>query len=166
MTPAIGSAITAKILQRLTAPASGANANLGALTAGGPSAPLFSFAQIRPGFVSPELTERAHAVTYPSVSIYCEKINNQLTEKFRTFSGVMQMAVEVRNSQDRVDSVQQGLETSVDSVMNVLDANRGDWGGGMFYAGGYQVAFGPVKQGGRGFLQTAKITFEIGVSIN
>jgi hypothetical protein len=36
----------------------------------------------------------------------------------------------------------------------------------MYYAGGYQVAFGPVKHGGKNFIQIAKITFEIGVSIN
>ena len=165
MTPAIGSAITAKIVRRLIAPTGGVNANLAALTAG-VAAPPFSLSQIRTGYVSPELTERSSVVAYPAATIYCEKINNQLIEKFRTFSGVMGMAVEVRNSQDRVDALQQGLETCVDSVMQVLDSNRGDWGDGMFYAGGYQVAFGPVKQGGRNFIQTAKITFEIGVSIN
>jgi hypothetical protein len=36
----------------------------------------------------------------------------------------------------------------------------------MFYSGGYEVVFGPVKRGGRNFLQAAKITFEIGVSKN
>jgi hypothetical protein len=49
--------------------------------------------------------------------------------------------------------------------MGALDVSSGDWGGGMYFAGGYQVAFGPVKQGGKNFIQTAKITFEIGVSI-
>jgi hypothetical protein len=166
MIPAIGSAITHKIISRLTARATGVNANLGQLSAGVVPLPPFSLEQIRTGNVSAELTERSHAVVYPAASIYCEKINNSLIERFRTFSGAMQMAIEVRNSQDRVDHVQKDLEVSVDAVMQVLDSNRGDWGGGMFYAGGYQVAFSPVKSGGRGFIQTAKITFEIGVSIN
>lgn len=165
MTPAIGSAITAKILTRLVSPTTGANANLADLTLA-IAAPPFAPNQVRAGYVSPELTERANVVAYPTLTIYCEKINNTLVEKFRTFSGAMQMAIEVRNSQDRVDDVQNGLEVNVDAVMQVLDSNRGDWSDGMFYAGGYQVAFGPVKQGGRGFIQTAKITFEIGVSIN
>lgn len=34
----------------------------------------------------------------------------------------------------------------------------------MFYAGGYKVEFGPVKRGGRNFIQAAKITFELDVS--
>ena len=32
--------------------------------------------------------------------------------------------------------------------------------------GTYEVSFGPVKTGGRNFLQIAKVTFEIGVSRN
>lgn len=76
------------------------------------------------------------------------------------------MAIDLRHSTDRVDNLQSHLETYADAVMGVLDASSGDWGGGMYYAGGYQVAFGPVKQGGKNFIQTAKITFEIGVSIS
>jgi hypothetical protein len=34
----------------------------------------------------------------------------------------------------------------------------------MFYGGAYDVAFGPVKRGGRNFIQVAKVTLEIGVS--
>jgi hypothetical protein len=36
----------------------------------------------------------------------------------------------------------------------------------MFYAGGYEASFGPVKQGGKNFIQVAKVTFEIGVSVS
>jgi hypothetical protein len=36
----------------------------------------------------------------------------------------------------------------------------------MYYTGGYEVALGAVKHGGRNFIQTAKITFQIGVSRN
>jgi hypothetical protein len=34
----------------------------------------------------------------------------------------------------------------------------------MFYAGGYDVEFGPVKRGGKNFLQSAKVSFEVDVS--
>jgi hypothetical protein len=34
----------------------------------------------------------------------------------------------------------------------------------MYYAGGYQASFGPVKHGGRNFIQVAKVTFDVGVS--
>ena len=46
MIPAIGSAITSKIVRRLTAASSGVNANLGALTAGVVPLPPFSLEQI------------------------------------------------------------------------------------------------------------------------
>jgi hypothetical protein len=72
--------------------------------------------------------------------------------------------VEVRHSQDRLDGLQDALELYVDSVTQVLDGERGDWGNGLFYAGGYDVSLGAVKHGGRNFLQTAKILFQIDVS--
>jgi hypothetical protein len=98
--------------------------------------------------------------------VYCEQIVNQMTEKFRTFSGTVQMTVEIRHSQDRLEGLQAGLDLYVDAMTAVLDTSRGDWGDGAFYGGGYKVAFSAVKQGGKNFIQVAKIIFEIGVSKN
>jgi hypothetical protein len=164
MANGLGSAVTAKVAGLLTG-TSGVNANLGELTsASGTAASLVDAAQIRTGSAAADLTERAGAVKYPAVNIYCEKLVNSLAEKFRSFSGTAQMAIEVRHSADRLDGLQDGLEVYVDAVRQVLEASRGNWGNGMFYAGEYQVSFGPVKHGGANFIQTAKTTFEIGVS--
>jgi len=164
MANGLGSAVTAKVAGLLTG-TSGVNANLGELTsASGTAASLVDAAQIRTGSAAADLTERAGAVKYPDVNIYCEKLVNSLAEKFRSFSGTAQMAIEVRHSADRLDGLQDGLEVYVDAVRQVLEASRGNWGNGMFYAGEYQVSFGPVKHGGANFIQTAKTTFEIGVS--
>ena len=164
MTNGLGSAVTAKVVGLVTG-SSGVNANLGELTsASGTAAALVDAAQIRTGSAAADLAERAGTVKYPAVNIYCEKLVNSLAEKFRSFSGTAQMAIEVRYSADRLDGLQDGLEVYVDAVRQVLEANRGDWGNGMFYAGEYQVSFGPVKHGGANFIQTAKATFEIGVS--
>jgi hypothetical protein len=164
MTPQLGSAASALVIQRLTG-TSGVNASLATLTLS-VLPPLLDPAQIRTGNIAPELAERSNTVRYPAANIYCEKIVNSQVEKFRTFSGTMQMAIDLRHSEDRVDNVQAALETYADAVMGVLNTSSGDWGGGLFYGGGYQVAFGPVKHGGKNFIQTAKITFEIGVSIS
>lgn len=161
----IGSLAAGKVIQRITAPA-GVNANLAALTFGEGAASLLSTEQIRSQNVAADVAERGDVVVYPAVNVYCEKVVNNLREKFRSFSGTLQMAVELRNSQDRLDGLQDGLELYADAVTQVLDANRGDWGDGMYYSGGYQVAFNAVKKGGRNYLQTAKVTFEIGVSIS
>jgi hypothetical protein len=104
-------------------------------------------------------------VQYPVFYVYCEKISNQLREKFRTFSGRARMAVEVRVSQEGLEELGRKTELYAEAVTDVLDRNRGDWGGGLFYGGGYEVAFGAVKRGGKGFVQTAKIGFDVEVSL-
>ncbi len=94
--------------------------------------------------------------------MYCEKISNDLREKFRTFSGKAHMAIEVRVSQDRIEGLENLLQSHVDAVTRILDQNRGDWGNGMFYTGGYEAVFGEMAHGGRNFIQTGKITFRSG----
>jgi hypothetical protein len=96
--------------------------------------------------------------------VYCEKIVNDLREKFRSFSGRVMMTIELRQSQDRLEGIQDRLEFYVDATMQMLQGSRGDWGDGMFYGGQYEVSYGAVKQGGKNFTQVAKVTFEIGVS--
>jgi len=149
MAAKIGNLATSKVVQRIT----GANGALGD-------------AQVRKQNVAAELAERSGAVRYPVVLVYCEKIVNSMVEKFRTFSGALQMAIEVRQSSDRLEGLEDRVEATADAVTQILSASRGDWGDGMYYSGGYQVAFGPVKQGGKNFIQVAKVTFEIGASIN
>jgi hypothetical protein len=116
--------------------------------------------------VAAQIAEHALGVKYPAVNVNCDKIVNDLRQKFQTFSGHVQMAIEVRHSQDRLEGMEDNLELYVDAAMQMLDGSRGDWGDGMFYGGGYAVAFGAVKQGGKNFMQVAKVTFEIGVNRN
>jgi hypothetical protein len=166
MTNKIGSAVTTKVVQRITGP-TGVNAGLAALTQSDRElAGLVDAAQIRSLNVAAEIAERALGAKYPGVTVYCEKITNDLREKFRTFSGTVQMAMELRHSQDRLEGLQDRLDLYVDAATQMLHTQRGDWGDGMFYGGKYEVSFGPVKQGGRNFIQVAKVTFEIGVSKN
>ena len=76
------------------------------------------------------------------------------------------MVVEVRMSQDRLDDLDRQTQWHADAVTRVLDENRGDWGDGVFYGGGYEISYGPVKHGGRNFLQIAKIVFTVDISLN
>ena len=102
---------------------------------------------------------------YPAVNVYCEKIVNSLTEKFRTFSGSVQMTIELRHSQDRLDGLQDELEMYV---------GRGDAGAEreprrlgqrhVLLPANTRWRSARVKHGGKNFIQVAKITFEIGVS--
>src|SRR6266478_7841453 len=157
---------TAKLLHLLRTPA-GLSENLAAMAAlQGIHLPAIGEKQILTQNVAQELVERAVDVKYPTLLLYCEKIGNDLREKFRTFSGKAHMAIEVRVSQDRIEGLEKLLEIYVDTVTRILDQNRGDWGNGMFYTGGYEAVFGEMKRGGRNFIQTAKVRFEVAVSID
>lgn len=110
------------------------------------------------------IAEKHLVAKYPSIHLYVDRVQNLLFEKFRTFSGKIRTVVEVRASQDRIEDLEDRLRLYVDGVTQVLDANRGSWPQGMFYAGQYEVRFEPVEQGGRNFLQIAKVTFEVDLS--
>jgi hypothetical protein len=114
--------------------------------------------------MSIDLWERASVVKYPLIQVYSDHVRNLLTEKFRTFSGKIRTVAEVRVSQDRIEGLEDRLRLYVDAVTQVLGANRGSWGQGAFYTGGYEATFDPVKQGGKNFLQVAKVTFEVDMS--
>lgn len=159
----IGNAVTASVLGVLTAPGAMdlmVNELARAQGARGEIAPQ-SIAVLNSG---PELVERTAHARYPSLQIYCDKLTNSLKEKFRVFSGTAHVTVEVRYSQDRLEGMDGGLQAFTDAVCQLLDLARGDWQQGAYYAGGYDVTFATVKAAGQGFLQIAKIGFEVEVS--
>jgi hypothetical protein len=121
--------------------------------------------QVRVQSIAAELAEKTAGVQYPAFYVSCEKLTNRLREKFRTFSGEARLAVDVRVSHDRLENLGQTLELHVEAVTDVLDSHRGDWGGGIFYGGGYEVAYTAARHGGKNFVQTAKVTFDVNVSI-
>jgi hypothetical protein len=161
MTAGIGSAATRKAMERLAAGPLEGGLTVGALTQAG-----YEGAPMRAQNAAADLVERSGTVKYPLVNVYCEKIVNDLREKFRSFSGSVQIAIELRHSQDRLEGMEEALEQQTDAVTKALSASRGDWGDGMFYGGGYEVSFGRTARGGKNFTQVAKVTFEIGVSRN
>jgi hypothetical protein len=120
--------------------------------------------QIIPQNVAPEFAERSTVSKYPLIYAYCGKLVNQLREKFRAFSGDAEMVVEARVSEDRLEDMETQVQLYVDAITQVLDASRGDWGDGVFYGGGYEVAYGGVKHGGRNFIQIAKVSFTLEIS--
>ena len=94
-----------KVIQRLTG-SGGANANLASLTEGLPGIPALNPAQIRTQNIAADWPSEALPCSYPAANVYCEKIVNSQAEKFRTFSGTIQMAIDLRHSTDRVDKLQ------------------------------------------------------------
>jgi hypothetical protein len=160
----IGTLTTQKVVNLLAADA-GMPASVAGLAANEEAqVPAFSSKQVIAQNVAPEIAERSTGSKYPLVHVYCNKLSNLLTEKFRTFSGQAQMAAEIRVSQDRLEGLETISQLYADAVTQVLDQSRGDWGDGVFFGGGYEINYGAVKAGGKNFLQIAKITFVLDVS--
>ena len=157
---------TSKLQEVLTAP-NGLNTSLAALAQSesvtvSPISPTNLFTDN----VSNDIAEKTVEPKYTAIYIYCDKMANALTEKFRSFSGTVQMTIDVRVSQDRLDGIDQVSQLYTAAVTQTLDQNRGDWGQGLFYAGRYEVSFGPVKHGGRNFIKSAKISVQLDASVD
>lgn len=130
----------------------------------GTAAPAFDPSQVVAQNVAADTAERAGQARYPMMYLYCERVQNTLREKFRTFSGSARLVIETRLSQDRLEGLGQQVQTFSDAVTSVLDNHRGDWGNGMFFAGAYEINYGPIKHGGKNFLQTVKVVLDVEIS--
>lgn len=104
-----------------------------------------------------DLEDRANGTKYPQILIHCSKTKNLLTEKFRKFSGIVEVAVEIRVSHDRLGEVDRLTQIYTDAVTAVLEDCRGELGECVFFSGRYEIEFGPAKKGGRHFVQITKI---------
>jgi hypothetical protein len=160
----IGTSIANNLCSLLTAP-SGNSFQLNVLAETLGTVPPIALGSVSVGNTPGDFLEQSLPLKYPTINVFCEKLQNDLKEKFRTFSGVAKMSIEIRHSQDQIQGIQHNMENYATAACQVLDSSRGDWGNGLFYAGGYEVQFAPVKRGGRNFVQTAKITLNVDVSI-
>ncbi len=156
---------TKKFIEFLSAGDNGVNAAVAGLAADtGIALPPLPPEHIVNQNIPAALAEKSQAVKYPVVHVYSDRIRNTLIEKFRTFSGKVRTVAEIRFSQDRVEGIEEQLRLYVEAVTQVLDANRGSWDEGAFFAGAYEVTYEPVTHGGRNFLQIARVTFEVDLS--
>jgi hypothetical protein len=156
--------LTSNVVSRLKSTSNGVSARVGAITQSDPTLQAAGIRTILAQNASADITEKAGHAHYPALLVYCDKMSNTQKEKFRQFSGKAHLVVDVRHSQDRLETIESNLQVYVDAVCALLDESRGDWGGGSFYTGGYEVAYEPVARGGKNFLQRAKVGFDVEVS--
>jgi hypothetical protein len=152
------------LVTKLSAESSGINARVSAIQDADSRLQTLGIRTIVAQNISPELSDKSGQIVYPALLIYCNKLSNQLKEKYRTFSGTGSFVIEVRHSQDQIDSLEQNAQVYVDAVCALLDDSRGDWGNGTFYSGGYDVSYEPVIRGGKNFLQRARVGFYVEIS--
>jgi hypothetical protein len=113
---------------------------------------------------SADLQEQSRGQEYPSFQVYVARIRNKMTEKFRRFSGTVEVVTEVRVSRDRLEGLTEELQFFADAVTDVVERSRGSLGEGMTLSGEYEVVFEPVKKGGLHFQQTARVVCEVDLS--
>jgi hypothetical protein len=108
--------------------------------------------------------EKTASVKYPVAAIYCERLRNTQTEKFRMLSGTASLVVELRVSGERAEYLDTALNSYVEAACHVLDAARGAWGSIGTYGGAYDVKFQAARFGGKQFTKSAHIEFDIQIS--
>jgi hypothetical protein len=111
-----------------------------------------------------ELVERSGKVAYPAYQVYVEKVRNKMTEKFRRFSGVVEVVIEVRISQDRIDGLTDQVQFYADTVADVVERGRGCLGDGYYLTGIYETEFDAAKRGGLNYTQAARIRCQVEVN--
>lgn len=116
--------------------------------------------------VAADLAEKGSCVHYPAIHVYCERLANKQREKFRTFSGTATLAIDIRATHEHLDRLQEQIRVYTGSVTDVLHRKRGTWSEGMFYTGGYEIVYSPIKKGGRNYLQSALLRLEVQISVN
>src|SRR3954447_24853649 len=76
--------------------------------------PLIELDHIQTRNIAADVLEKSMALKYPVVLIYPERIKNEQKEKFRRFSGKVDLVVEIRLTQDRVDELEAKMGAYVD----------------------------------------------------
>src|SRR5579863_862759 len=103
----IAGSATSKLQELLTS-STGLNASLAALAQSENTTLLpVSATNVFTDNVSSDIAEKSVEPKYPAIYIYCDKMTNALTEKFRSFSGTIKMIIDVRVSQDRLYGIDQ-----------------------------------------------------------
>jgi len=128
--------------------------------------PPISASQIVITSISPELADKNAQLTYPRVCLFCTLLKNTHAQKFRSFSGSIGVVADVWFSGDLLETTGTGLHYYVEALSSILRANQGDWGDGFYFSGLYDVQLQPAKQGGFGFVESARVTILLDVDLN
>jgi hypothetical protein len=157
---------TNKLLNLLTANnalSQAINSNAGTL---GVSVTPLNSSQVTASSVGPDIGDLDLQLTYPRVCVYSAQVVNNQREKFRTFSGVAAVTVDIWSSDSLEQQTELDLQFYVEGIASLLRANIGDWGDGFRYSGIYDVHTQTPKTGGEGFVQLARLTCNLDVSFN
>ncbi len=128
--------------------------------------PVIAPGQVCLSSISPDLSDKNVQMSYPRVCLYSNTVKNTQIEKFRSFSGTVSVIADIWASSDLITDTDQWIHYYVEAVTEILRQNIGDWGGGLFFPGSFDVQFQTPKAGGLGFVQNAKVSCGLNVSRN
>ena len=109
-------------------------------------------------------TERSSSII-PVFACTAVSMKNTQQEKFRSFSGGIVVIADIWSSGNLVDDSDQWIHYYVEALTSILRANRGDWGDGFLFSGIYDVQLQPPKVGGFGYVELARVTCSLNVSL-
>ena len=135
-------------------------------TSAGIAVPAIPADQVYVSSASTGMAELEQEPGYPRVALWSSRLKNTQIEKFRSVSGTVTVTAEIAATAELIGDVDTWIHYYVEALTTVLSNNRGDWGEGAFYGGGFDVEILPPKTGGTGFLQIARINFDVGVGRN
>jgi hypothetical protein len=157
---------TNKLLNLLTANNALSQAISSNTAISGVTVPALNTSQIIGSFISPDMGDLNLQLTYPRVCIYTSQVANNQREKFRSFSGAISVVADVWSSDSLQQPAELALHFFVQGIAGILQANMGDWGDGFRYSGVYGVQMQTPKLGGLGFVQLARVTCNLDVTLN
>ena len=161
------SILAAKKLAALLTNASAIQNEISSISAeSGIEVPTIPASQVYLSSAPAGMAELQQELGYPRVSVFSTRVKNTQVEKFRSLSGSVTVSAEIAATADLLSDVDTWIHFYVEAITNILRENRGDWNDGVFYSGAYEVDIQPPKPGASGFLQIARVNFEVGVSRN
>lgn len=133
--------------------------------AAGLSLPGITPGQVILSSAAPDMGDTNLEFTYPRVCLYVPTVRNLLTERFRSFSGTVLAVAEIWASASYITECDQWIHYYLDALAGLLEESRGDWGDGVYFSGIYDAQINAPKAGGFGFVQSAKLSCTIQVSV-
>jgi hypothetical protein len=130
----------------------------------GANVPIIDSAHVILSSATNDVGDTDTRLGYPRVCLYSSGYKNSQFEKFCSLSGLVSTTADIWTSANMVDDTDRLIHYYVDAVTRLLRNSSGDWGDGLFFAGTYDVQFQPPKAGGLGFVQLARLRFDLIVS--
>lgn len=127
----------------------------------GVSVPPIDSAHVYLSSATNDVGDSESRLGYPRVCVYSSGFKNSQFEKFRSLSGSVTTILDVWSSANLVEETDRCIHYYVEGLSALIRDSSGDWGDGLFFSGVYDVQFQSPKTGGFGFVQLARVRFDL-----